>query len=308
MPGRGGGGSRGGGGGGHHGGGFHGGGGHRGGGFYGGGPHGGWHHHGWGFGPFRFGGGLAALIVIPLVILIMLFSSIGGALKSLISGGEIYYDEEMFEDYAYDKYGEVFGSYGAYEDNLLIVVLVDEDYYSFDYISMIGFHVDTQIESLFSRDSTVLMSGTYTEFGYLIESQVSESYKYTLERDLSAVIDGLGRKVEALDLESALTCDEATSGAPSRLVNESDIVELTGEMINASLTDFSEATGISTVILVADREDVFGRSISFPDLMILLFTLALVVFVTALIVSAVRKRKQGGGDDSGYDDGNRYGY
>ena len=64
-------------------------------------------------------------IILILVAFILIMSLFGSALGTLVSGGEVIYDENTYQDYANEMYYAEFGSSDAFEDNILLVFLVD---------------------------------------------------------------------------------------------------------------------------------------------------------------------------------------
>ena len=241
------------------GGGGHSGGGGRGGfsgGGFSGGHHGGHHdghHHvpmggGWHVHRRRHvhvGGGCCGSIFSGAVTVLILAFWIFG---SIFSDG---YDEEKFQDFANSQYEAEFGRSSAYEDNLLITVLVNEDYYNYYYIAWVGDHIDYEINCLMGNNDTAL--------GQAMESSISStSYKYSLDSDLAHVMQTMTRNVQALKLESSFNCSENHGAVRSHVTNHANI-ELTESTINGALEEFTDATGIPVVIVVEDMTDVFGR-------------------------------------------------
>ena len=266
-------------------------GGSRGGGYGGGGyrppPGGGYHHppRGGGFGgpppmgggyhrPRRYRGGgggccsvVAMLIVILAIVLVAAsvfsFSSISGVVDSFVQNNsaqyeaENGYDEETFQDYANYLYEGIFGSSTAYEDNLLIVFLVDEeDYYSYNYIAWVGDHIATDIN--------YMMGNNASELGQAMSSCINEtSYKYSLDSNLAMVMETMAEKIEALGLESSFRCEEEHRQVESQLFNISGM-EMTQSTVDDALEAFTEATGIPVLIVVEDMSSVFGTNSSAP--------------------------------------------
>ena len=278
------------------GGGGHSGGGGRGG-FSGGGfsdGHYGGHHHvpmggGWHVHRRRHinvGGGCCGSIFSGAITLLILAFWIFGA---IFSDG---YDEEKFQDFANSQYEVEFGRSSAYEDNLLITVLIDEDYYNYYYIAWVGDHIDYEINCLMGNNETAL--------GRAMESCISSTnYKYSLDSDLAHVMQTMTGKVQALGQDSSFACSENHGGIRSHVTNHANI-ELTESTINGALEAFTDATGIPVVIVVEDMEDVFGRGENAVQgiatnfggiiLMAVLGVGAIVAIVAA--VSFVRRRNQ----------------
>ena len=275
-----------GGGGGRSGGGFHGGGGSFGGGHHGGGFHGGHHggfsggmHHphryprfGGGFyGPHHYGGGclgnLAGILMTPLIIilfivfgLIYLFGNntsvnihtddnIDDSIESVVIDDYIY-DENTFQDYANNVYAQEFGSSTAYEDNILLVFLTEDDnYYDYYYIAWVGDHIDTDINYMFGNEET--------EFGVAVSNAITTaSYKYSLDANIAQIVNTMEQNISELDTVSSFSCDEEHIQVESHLTNKTSL-ELTEKTVNDALQSFTDSTGIPIVVVVDDISDVF---------------------------------------------------
>ena len=277
------------------------------GGFSGGGRGFGGHHHhhhgyyGW-YGPrrryyYRGGGGCLSILLAPIVVLVIAAAMIFTSFISLSQGGTVNYDEEAFQDYANAQYMEAFGDSTAYEDNILIVLLVeDEDYYDYNFIAWVGDHIDREINYMFGAEQT--------ELGRAIRNSAihSNNYKYSLGQGLSAVVDTMTKQVTARGLDSSFTCDEKHIQVESRLVNNSDIA-ISDATVNESIEKFTNATGISLVIVVEEQEDVFGRRMASEDIFFVIIGIGLIVLAAVLVVKGLKERKkqkEKEGDDSTY--------
>ncbi|MBQ8210813.1 MAG: hypothetical protein IJZ35_09545 [Clostridia bacterium] len=265
-------------GGGHHGGGFHGGGHH--GGFGGGwhrpprggmhGPHfgGGWFHR-----PHHYGGrgclgSLTGIILTPVIIilfivfgLIFLFGgsntvvmhnndSVNMPNNAVVSVDDNEYDENAFQDYADKMYAEEFGNSTAYEDNILLVFLTeDENYYDYYYIAWVGDHIATDINYMFGNEET--------QFGTAVSNAITtSSYKYSLDANIAQIINTMEQNISELSADSSFTCDEEHIQIESHLTNKTKL-ELTEDSVNTALKSFTDSTGIPIVVVVDDIEDVF---------------------------------------------------
>lgn len=267
-----------GGGGGRSGGGFHGGGspvgGMSGGGFHGGGmhrpPHGGMYGGGWYHRPYHRGGGcfsgLLGMILIPIILIIFIVIAIISAVSSSQSNtaekeyittemetneySEYNYDENTFQDYADKQYATEFGSSDAYEDNILLVFLAeDEEYYDYYYIAWVGDHIVTDINYMFGNEETEL--GTA-----ISDSITTSSYKYSLDSNLAQVIEAMENQIVSKGFVSSYSCSEKHIQVESHLTNYSKI-ELTEDTVNTALQSFTDSTGIPIVIVVDDIANVF---------------------------------------------------
>lgn len=302
MPGPGGG-SRGGGfGGGSRGGGFSGGGGFGGG--FGGGPHfGGYHHHhhhgGWHHRHYYGGGGclggLLGMLMIPVIMLLVggmfLFMTIGSSLTTLANGGRVVYDEATFQDYANTQYASAFGASSAYEDNLLLVFLTNEESDGYYSIAWIGDNVKSEISNMFGDEST--------EFGFVVLGNINNQYyAYSLDSNLATIMETMEGHISRLGLESSFKkqSDHSAMTSPALINNTS--LTMTKATVEDALNSFTEATGIPTVIVVEDMEDVFGKTMTSEDLGGIILSLGFIALAIFLIVKAFKERKNGGNNNN----------
>lgn len=249
-------------GGGSRGGGGHGGGGgrgFRGGGGYGGGFHGGPHRHfhfGPRFGFFGFGGGLLGIIMLPAMLvlfaIVILFTMVIGAFSAISGGGMTDYNEKEFQDYAFAQYDAVYGDVDAYEDNILIVFLSNEDADEYYYIAVVGNHIKTDVTDMFGAERTAL--------GAALERNINvNGYWYTLHTNLRGAIEDLGDSVTSLRTTYYFTgtCKDDPHTSKSVLVNRTEM-NISEETVNDALAEFTERTGISMSIVVDDMDEVLG--------------------------------------------------
>ena len=309
MPGPGGG-SRGGGfGGGSRGGGF-GGGGHRGGGF-GGGYHGGFggphhrpphrphfYHRPYFFGFHRpygyYGGGgclggflglLFAPIILLLIGVMLIFSVLGSSISTVAKGGEFLYDETVMQDYANQQYAIEFSDSSAYEDNILLIFLADEERTGYYTIAWVGDNIATEINYMFGDE--------YTAYGVEMLSSIPEYYKNSISKNLASVVDGMATRIVKLPLGSSFEKESDQSEMiESHLTNHSHLA-INEETVNASLLDFTKETDIPMVIVVDEIDNVFDKTISASDIFVCLIALGLCGYAIYLVVRAVKERKKG---------------
>lgn len=233
-----------------------------------------------------FGWGIAIL-----VLCVFLFSMVGSAITAFTQGGVVQYDEEKFQDFADACYAREFGESAAYEDHILIAVLVDPEGYSdFYHIAWVGDHVVTEINYLFG--------GNGTELGQAMLSCINETnYKYSLDSNLAQVMETMTAEVQALGLDSSFKCSESHA-ASSHLTNDSAL-SMTASTVDAALAEFTAATGISVVIVVDEMEAVFGRTMPISFVLPLLLVAVLLVLAVIGVVGAV-KRRRNRDDETGY--------
>lgn len=312
MPGPGGG-SRGGGfSGGSRGGGFGGGGGFSGGSR--GGGFGGHHHHShFFFGP-RFGffrpygyygggcfGGFLGMIIAPIVMLvfvsIVLFANLGGAVGDVANGGFAYYDEVALQDYANAQYRTSFSGTGeAYEDNLLIVFLANEEADGYDCIAWIGDNVKTDISSMFGDESTAFGASMLANVNY-------DYYAYSLDTNLAAVMEDMTDFVSRLNLDSSFRKQYSHEYAPkSEIINKTSL-DISPTVVNDALAEFTEATDIPTVIVVDYVENVYGKTVRTSSILTIIVCILIAALAIFMIVRAIRERNNRGGSGGYRNDG-----
>ncbi len=307
MPGPGGG-SRGGG----FGGGSFGGGGSRGGGFGGGGfggggrgPHRHHHHHhhyGYHYRPFLFFGpryyygggffgGLMSIMLLPVILILFasvflfaIFGSLGQSIDNVANGGEVVYEERVFQGYADVKYQEIFGDYrAAYEDNILICFLTNEEMTGYYCIGWVGYNLDTEIYNMFGDERTI--------FGKTIQDNIGDYFEFSFDKNLALAVEALGDKIEALGLDSSFIDPPAAEHAESKLYNNTSI-SMNEAVVNAALESFTAETGIPIVVSVEDVEEVLDKKIDSGDVFIIIFCFGMIGVAIFLIVRNVKEHKK----------------
>lgn len=265
----------------------------------GGGPYGGGGHRGGGGGyhsghrPSRMHrrgclGSFISMILLPIILIFcvfnILFSIFGSSVSQLASGGIVKYDENKFQDYADSQYAVEFGSSTSYEDNILLVFLVDEEkYYDYYYIAWVGDHINTSINYMFGNEST--------ELGRAVSSSINmSSYKYSLDTNLAQVVETMKNHIVSRGLESSFTCEENHVQVMPHLSNNSSI-DLTDETVNAAIVSFTEETGIPLVVVVEDITSIFPKQMTSGAIFALVISITFIVLAVYLVVKNIRKRK-----------------
>ncbi len=294
-----GGGSRGGGfGGGSRGGGF--GGGHRPGGFGRPRPH---HHYRRPFMPFFFGprrpyygygyggggclGGLMGMMLVPVILimivasmLLSLFGNFGSSISNVANGGDYKYSEEQLQNYASKQYTAEFNSAVEYEDNILIVFLVDEECKGYYTIAWVGDNINYEINELFGDQ--------YTPFGEHMLSSISSYYEHSVSKNLATVVNEMTNEVVNLKLGSSFDREYGSpAGYVSHVTNRSSL-NINNDTVNHALTEFTDETYIPIVIVVDDMGNVFNKSIASRDLITVILALAIGGVAIYLVVIAIR--------------------
>ena len=227
------------------------------------------HHHGphfhgpyfggWGWGRRRYvgGGGCVTFLLIALFIMfigIYIFIPEGDIFDDPFVITDSYetefYDEGVMQDYADGKYKEHFGDFDNYENNILLVFLTNEACDGYYTIAWVGDNVRYEINEMF---------GEYTEYGEALSNYVNqEYYAYSLDKDLSMVINEMTDKIVSLGFSDSFE-DGFNEGstAPSVTDNRTKL-EMNTQMVDGALPVFTEKTGIPCVIVIDSAEKVFG--------------------------------------------------
>ncbi len=230
-----------------------------------------------------------AMVLLPVILILvaalLIFSVFGSAFSTLTTGGDVVYNEEAYQDYANDMYYKEFGAAAAFEDNLLLVLLVEEDYYDYNFIAWVGDDIQTDINYMFGNESS--------ELGRAIAGSAinGDSYKYSMGQGISQVMDTMGDKIEALGLDSSFICDEEHIGVDSHITNYTDLTINTAT-VERALDEFTTKTGIPVVVVIEYQEAVFGKTISGADIVSLIIAIALIALGVVLFVKFFKKRKQ----------------
>ena len=325
-------------GGGGNGGGFRGGGGGSFGGF--GGGSGGYHRpyhrgprfYGPGFGMFGFGprwyrpyyggyygggclGGLVGLVFLPLFLIlfaaIMLFSSVGTAFSAVANGGVVQYDEMKFQSYADSQYKEAFGTGDTSEDNILLVFGLDEERQQPYVIAWVGDNIHRNITNAFGNERT--------KFGQTVNNNLPTNYDNAMSKSLSNIVLDMGDYIDALNLSSSFDYDTEGQRRDSYLVNKSTL-SISEQTVNNALDQFTAQTEIPMVIVVAEAEEIFGKTIPMGSWITIIIALGLIGLAIWLFVRNILDKKQakkngygngrnqnnssGGYGNNGYDNNN----
>ena len=276
------------------------GGGFGGGSFGGGGGFGGGHRGGYYYSPYRrygffgFGGGLFSILFMPFILIgfavLILLSTVLGAFGGIAEGGVTDYQEQRFQQYADAEYTKAFGqpTSAAYEDNILLVFLTNEEADDYYCIAWVGDHVDLDINEMFGNQNTPL--------GRAMNTSINTSgYWYSLDSNLALAVSKMTSSVESVAASGAFSCkEEEHNVAKSKLINYG-AYDLNEETVNTALKEFTEKTGITMSIVVNDMDIVFGVDYTsmIMSIIIVIALIALSVFFIVKGVKARRRKKNG---------------
>lgn len=246
-------------------------------------------------------------IIVIFIVIDLLFGMVKGVSSSLFGSHReisyeyaeenIDYDEAAFQTYANERYEEVFSASNAYEDNLLIVFLTNEEADGYYTIAWVGDNIRSEINNMFGDEDT--------EFGSAMMNSINTSYyAYSLDSNLASMMEQMTKEVEGLHLDSSFKSESNNNGRiKSRVINYTDL-DITAATVNTALEQFTSQTGIPAVIVVDSMDAVFGGQsdimgsqktqkswLSVPNLIILCLVIVLVIVVISQ-VAAARKRKK----------------
>ena len=272
------------------------GGGHSGG--FGGGPR---RYGGFGFFPFfwgsRFGGGcfgsLLISILFPMLMVLFAILLVFSSILSVISPSRAQdlpffeYDEDALYDYALAQYEEQFDpSSATYEDNFLLLFLVNEERNGYSWYAIVGDNLAPRINRA--------LGGEGTELGYTLKEWIPNSYSKSLGSNLDNAVRELGDTLARLGSSFKRTIVETHDASLSKLVNDSDY-DLDETTVNEGLAYFTEQTDIPIVLVVDNADRVLTLvTKTWVDVAPQLFMGILILgfAVVFIVVSVKRYRKQ----------------
>ena len=229
---------------------------------------------------------IIAPIILALFSVLILLTSIGSACSSFARGGSVVYDEKKMQDYAFAQYNEAFGDSGdAYEDNLLVVFLVNEEADGYYTIAFVGDNIRRDISDMFGNE--------YTEYGRAVSMSISpEDYTYSLSSGLAAVMERMTDEVVDLGLDSSFYIEESHADSPEpHLVNHSSL-SMNEKTVERGLIEFTEKTDIPAVIVVDSMEAVFGKTIFTGDVFFVIIAIGMAALAVTITVKAFKENKK----------------
>lgn len=186
---------------------------------------------------------LEAVIAFAVIFMIAILIEIVN-----YSEGEIY-SETKLETFCQQQYDAAFSDMDTYEDNLLLTIVVYEDRYDYSYMTWVGDHINDE--------TFEYLQGEGTELDDILARSIKSDYTHTLASDLSFAIRNLAEQIDEATEYGSYTCTEGHKENPSGLRNLSDM-DLNETLLNGTIDDFREQTGIPLVLVVEDAGDIFG--------------------------------------------------
>lgn len=245
---------------------------------------------------------MLAMLIVPIILILfagtLLISTISTSFINVARGGMSTYDEITFQKYANQQYEAEFENTVDYEDNLMIVFLVeDEEYYDYAFIAWAGDHIDDDIKEMFGDEQT--------QFGRAIQNSAinSDTYMFSLDSGIASVMNKMEKHVTNLNRDSSYIdfCKNTDAGREykSHVTNKTSI-SITESTVNNSLEEFTEKTGIPVVVVIEDIEEVFPKQIRPNDILVVIVLSGIIIYAIVMIVKAIKKSKEKNEDDGSY--------
>lgn len=223
--------------------------------------------------------------MMPFILVLFSVIMIVSSFSTLAEGGRVMYDEKTFQDYAKLQYEAEFGDTGdAYEDNLLIVFLTDENATGYYTIAWKGDNVKTEVSDMFGNE--------YTTYGRAVLDSVAEDYTYSLSSNLARVMEKMTSSVERTGLDSYLYEKYSHELSPESHVTNFSALSVNEATIERSLKEFTETTDIPVVIVIEDMENVFEKGFAFDDIILIIFGLGMLGAAVFIVVQIVKNNKK----------------
>ena len=237
-------------------------------------------------------GGLFGILLVPFIVILILFSiitgifgSIGRSVSNIASGGNSIYSESVIQDYADMCYSEEFAQGSTYEDNILILFLVNEECDGYYTIAWVGDNIKSEITDMFGNE--------YTEFGQKVRNSISSYYKHSLDTNLRNVVNGMEQKVSNLNLTSSFIKESGNHSTYNSHITNMSSMQINEKTINDALTDFTESTDIPIVIVVEDIDDVFGKTVQTKDIITVLIAVAIGGVAVYFVIKSFKEQNDG---------------
>ena len=222
------------------------------------------------------------IILIAISLLSNFMSSVSTSISNVSSGGHILYDNRKLESYAQLQYDKEFDNAIGYEDNILIVFLVDEEREGYYTIAYVGDNIHNDINMMFGNE--------YSEYGEEITENINSYYENSLNKNLSIMVDNMSKRIVNLSLNSSfIHTSDSPGNYKSHVTNISDL-DLNEDIINYSLEAFTEDTDIPIVIVVDNIDNVFDKRINPVDITTILFAVVLIGAAIYFIYRSVKSR------------------
>lgn len=242
--------------------------------------------------PYYGYGGFGGLFFMPIFMMLISVFLIISVFSSMFSFGPDYsygdgfsYSEESLQSFAMDRYAVEFNDSRAYEDNLLIVFLVNDSRDGYDCIAVVGDNVADPIYKMFGNE--------FTAFGAEIQGNVADYYENSLGRNLATAINGLTDRIVNMNLDSSFINESSPASGSLPHLNNRSSLHVNETIINNSLADFTAKTDIPIALVIEDVSAVYEADRRFDGGNIIPIIVAIGFGASAIFifVDAFKKRK-----------------
>ena len=234
------------------------------------------------------------MLLFPIILLLvagtLLVGTVGSSLSNWMNGGIVSYDESEFQRYANQQYAAEFGTSSAYEDNLLIVFLTNEETDDYYCIAWVGDNIRSEVSNLFGNETTA--------FGAAVQRSVGAYYEFSISSNLATVMETMTTEVSKLGLDSSFRSQSDHSVMTESHLTNRTALTVSADTVGGALKEFTAETDIPAVIVVDTMEAVFGKTLSATDIIVMVVLVGLIVLAIVLIVRALRRKKDGGNNDN----------
>lgn len=178
------------------------------------------------------------------------------------------YEEEL-HDYANMQYHTVFRKSNRYENNILLLYVVNEDGTAFDAIAWVGDDVPSKTKFMLSRDE--------------IKQGINENdYINQLSSDISIFIENLAQEVQPAEKPSTKIYS---------VDNQSNLYVDT-KQIEASLETFSNMHGYGVSVIIADYDDVLAKEVDWMPILIISAVSAVMAYYLVKRYKPKKRKRQ----------------
>lgn len=240
-------------------------------------------------------GSILGVILLPLILFCVLanafFDNAQTSFANIWNGGTVEYDEVVMQEYGEERYSEIFANSAEYEENIMIVFLINDKRDGYYVYACVGDDLEKDTRNLFGDETTY--------FGRTVLSTVNEEYYgKSLSSNLADVVDEMQLNVTQADKFLKSGKKYSNTAENSKLINNTEL-EMNKDTVNKQLEEFTDETGIGIAYTVEDMEEVFGKKIRFNDILMALIAVSIVVVTVILIIKRFKEKSK----EFGYTDG-----
>lgn len=221
-------------------------------------------------------------VFILLLFIVVIFTTVGaeGAFEK-----NIIVDDEVLAKYTQQQYDIEFSEYTYSESNILLVFLFDEDREKYVSAVKVGNNVAPEIAEIFQGEKSFYNKSVKK---YFVESWLGY---YGMEEEFNNVMTDVYDKIQKTNPASNLIVPSADAVSYAR-----DTVDflIYPDEINTTVEVFATATGIPTVVVFENMENIFEVDYIIKEMgwIAIVFAIVLLSLCIAVIVLYFVYRKK----------------